>query len=360
MPAPHGRTGGRWGYFLALAMTVAVVGQDTSKFSARSDLVFLPTRVQDKKGDTIYGLTAEQFIVEDNGMRKAVNVDEDPESTGLSLVVVVQCSRSAERELKKLKGLNTMIEAITGAAPHEVAVVTYGRDHFLLGDFSRSSVETQIALTKLRDCSSRFNATVDTVQFAIEMLNRLKSHYRRAILLVSETRDHGSKAPLNEVVAQLGITDTVIYSVAFSPGRNEVLEDLRHAGDAYKTEPPKKPVDKKPPPLEDDVPGMTNVERPPLFVWPEEFVLMANALKRNAASELAALSGGKYANFTTQKGFEAELQRVSNEIHNYYLLSFKASAESAGGLHRLKVRVAGYPDATIQTRKSYWAGAVPR
>jgi hypothetical protein len=105
---------------------------------------------------------------------------------------------------------------------------------------------------------------------------------------------------------------------------------------------------------------MRNVERPPLIPWPEEFLLIANALKRNAASELASLSGGKYANFTTQKGFEAELGRVSNEIHNYYLLSFKAPAESAGGLHRLKVRVAEHPEAVIQTRKSYWAGAVPR
>jgi hypothetical protein len=79
-------------------------------------------------------------------------------------------------------------------------------------------------------------------------------------------------------------------------------------------------------------------------------------LRKNAASELAALSGGEYNNFTTQKGFDAELQRISNEIHNYYLLSFKPAAESAWGLHALKVRVADIPDAVIQTRKNYWAG----
>lgn len=334
---------------------LASYGQDP-KFAVRSDLVFLPTRVQDKKGETIYGLTAEQFMVEDNGVRQTVTIDEDPESSGLSLVVLVQCSRSAEDEMKKLKGLGVLIESITGAAPHEVAVMAYGRDHYILGDFSRRNVDTEIALTKLRDCSSRFNATIDAVDFAIQMLNRSRNHYRRAILLISETRDHGSKAKLDEVVAELGTTDTVIYSVAFSPGKNDIVESMRHAGDAYKTEKPPPPSQHKPPPLEDDKPGMVDIERPPKMNWPPELLLIVNALKGNAASEIASLSGGEYMNFSTQKNFEASLQRISNQIHNYYLLSFKPS-DMKPGLHTVRVRVADRPSAVIQTRKSYWSGS---
>jgi VWFA-related protein len=338
---------------LAMAVMLPLLAQD-SKFSVRSNLVFLPTRVQDNKGETVYGLQAEQFIVEDNGFRQTVSVDEDPESTGLSLVVVVQCSRSADIELKKMKGLGAMIEAIAGGARHEIAVIAYGADNYVLGDFSRSMADTRYALTRLRDCSSRNAATIDAVDFAINMLKGRQNHYRRAILLIGETRDHGSKAKLDEVVAELGITDTVIYSVAFSPARDEVLYEMRHSNDAYNDDPPK-PTPPKPPPLEDSKPGMTSTERPPLFEWPPELVMMVNALKRNAASELATLSGGHYANFTSQKGFEAELQRISNQIHNYYLLSFKPSGDSPTGLHSLKVRVADYPDAVIQTRKNYWA-----
>jgi VWFA-related protein len=337
---------------LALAATL-LSAQDTEKFTVRSDLVFLPTRVQTKKGDTVYGLRPDQFVVEDNGVRQNVTIDEDPESSGLSLVVVVQCSRSAEDEMKKLKGLATMIEAITGGAPHEVAVMAYGADHYILGDFSRRNVDTQIALTKLRDCSSRFNATIDAVDFAIHMLNRSRNHYRRAILLVSETRDHGSKAKLDEVVAELGTTDTVIYSVAFSPAKNDMLDSMKHAGDAYKTEKPPPPP-KKPPPLEDDKPGMVDIERPPWMNWPPQLLLLVNALKGNAASEVASLSGGEYMNFTTQKGFETSLQRVANQIHNYYLLSFKPTGDSGPGLHSLRVKVPDYKDAVIQTRKNYW------
>ncbi|MGA3185940.1 MAG: VWA domain-containing protein [Bryobacteraceae bacterium] len=337
---------------LSLALVAALLSGQP-QFTVRSDLVFLPTRVQDKKGNTVYGLTAEQFVVEDNGVRQTVTIDEDPESSGLSLVVLVQCSRSAEQEMKKLKGLGVLIDAITGGAPHEVAVITYGADPYILGDFSRRSVDTEIALTKLRDCSSRFAATIDNVDFAIHMLDRSRNHYRRAILLISETRDHGSKAKLEEVVAELGTTDTVIYSVAFAPARNGVVEDLRHS--VYNTEDPK-PEPPKPPPLEDDKPGMTSIERPPKMNWPPQLVLLVNALKGNAASEIAALSGGEYLTFTSQKNFDADLQKIANQIHNYYLLSFKPPSDTAG-LHSLRVRVPDYPSAVIQTRKNYWLGA---
>ena len=78
--------------------------------------VYLPTRVGDEdRGATIYGLQANQFIVEDNGLRRAVAVDETPDSWGISMVAVVQCSRSAPAEFEKLKGLGTMIDAIAGA-----------------------------------------------------------------------------------------------------------------------------------------------------------------------------------------------------------------------------------------------------
>jgi hypothetical protein len=101
---------------------------------------------------------------------------------------------------------------------------------------------------------------------------------------------------------------------------------------------------------------MVDIERPPKMNWPPLLVLMVNALKGNAASEVASLSGGEYMNFTTQKGFESSLQRIANQIHNYYLLSFKPTGDSGPGMHSLRVKVPDYPDAVIQTRKNYWAG----
>ena len=95
---------------------------------------------QTKHGEIIYDLKPDQFVVEDNGVPQAIHLDEDTDSLGLSLVVVVQCSRSAGYEFPKLNGLGTMVDSIAGDAPREVAIVTYGSAPLLLGKFSSKEI----------------------------------------------------------------------------------------------------------------------------------------------------------------------------------------------------------------------------
>lgn len=58
----------------------------------------------------------------------------------------------------------------------------------------------------------------------------------------------------------------------------------------------------------------------------------------------------------TAKGLEQALLRISNQIHNYYLLRFRPTLSEEPASHSIRVRVVGMPDAVIQTRKSYWSG----
>ena len=318
------------------------------KFAVRSDLVFLPTRVQQRNGDTIYSLNPGQFVVEDNGVRKNVQVDEEPDTTGISLAVVVQCGRSAASEFHKLRGLPAMIDAITGGAPHEVAVISYGEQPYLLGDFAKSSGAMRAAFAKLKSCGDYHAASIDAVDYAIHRLQTRPTHYRRAILLIGEIRDHGSRAKLSEVVAELGIRDTVIYTVAFSPSRDEFL-------DGFRDHPPKPPAAAA---ASSDPSNYT--DHAPLLELPPEFVMLMNSVRRDTAHELAALSGGESMSFTTQRGFDEALDLISNQIHNYYLLSFVLPAAAEPSLHTLRVRVPDFPDAVIQTRRNYWSGILDR
>ena len=107
--------------------------------SPHSNLLFVPTEVRTKKGELIFGLTVDKFIVEDAGKPQRLHLEEDLGNDGLSLVVVAQCSGAAAEELQKLRGLPTMLDALTGGAPHEIAVVTYGDDPTLVGDFTPDS-----------------------------------------------------------------------------------------------------------------------------------------------------------------------------------------------------------------------------
>jgi VWFA-related protein len=313
------------------------------KFNARTDLVFLPTRIQKKNGDTIHGLRPEQFIVEDNGVRQPVQVEAAPESSSLSIVVLMQCSRTAPAVFPNVRGLATMIEGIVGNSRFEVAIVSYGERPYVLGGFSGSADAPRIALSKLKACGDYTAATVDAVEYAAGMLRTRPALYRRAILLVGEMRDHGSTARLEQAVADLGTTDTAIYSVAFSP----VASELKRLGKKTRGH--------------DGPPGGNEpvyTDHQPDFELPPQLLPMVNALRQNTAEELANLSGGDYMSFNSKRTFDENLQNVSNQIRNYYLLSFKPVAASVPGLHSIRVRVIGYPDAVIETRKTYWAGSL--
>jgi len=319
---------------LLLFCTAAAAAQDPSATGDRSytlrtqsNIVLVPTTVQTKHGDILYTLRQDQFVVEDNGVPQTAHLDVDTDSLGLSLVVVVQCSRSAGWEFPKLNGLGTMVDAIAGDAPREVAIVTYGSAPLLLGKFSKDVDAMAHALAQLEPCDDPDASTLDAVAYATKLLEARKNHYRHAILLISETRDHGSTKKPAEVIAALGRTNTVVDSVAFGPGKTEVLDDLKYGGGSG-------PI------------GL--------------LVMAVNALKKNAAHELAALSGGEYINFTTQKGLDQGLQRLTNHVHNYYLLSFQPQAQANGepvaGMHKIRVRIPDYPDARIRFRESYFAG----
>jgi VWFA-related protein len=317
---------------LLLATTAATAqnppasGDQSYTLRTESNIVLVPTTIQTKHGDIIYGLKQDQFVVEDNGVPQTIRLDEDTDALGLSLVVVVQCSRAAGWEYPKLNGLGTMIDDIAGGAPREVAVVTYGSAPLLLGKFSDNVDVMAHALAQLEPCDDPDASTLDAVAYATKLLDARKNHYRHAILLISETRDHGSTKKPAEVIAALGRTNTVVDSVAFGPGKTEVLNDLKYGGGSG-------PI------------GL--------------LVMAVNALKKNAAHELAALSGGEYINFTTQKGFDAGLHQLSNHVHNYYLLSFQphgVNGEPVSGMHTIRVKVPDYPDAHVRFRESYFAG----
>jgi VWFA-related protein len=311
----------------ALAQTPAPTDDQSYTLKTQSNVVLVPTTVQTKHGEMIYELKPEQFVVEDNGVPQTVRVDEDTDSLGLSLVVVVQCSRAAGYEYPKLSGLGSMIDGIAGDAPREVAIVTYGSAPLLLGKFSNSVDAMAHALAQLEPCDDPEASTLDAVAYATKLLEARQNHYRHAILLISETRDHGSAAKPAEVVAALGRTNTVVDSVAFGPGKTEIMSDLKYGGGSG-------PI------------GL--------------LVMAVNALKKNAAHELAALSGGEYINFTTQRGFDEGLHQLSNHVHNYYLLSFQphaeANGEPASGIHRIRVKIPDYPEARVRFRESYFAG----
>jgi VWFA-related protein len=298
--------------------------------TVQSQLVLVPTLVRTKKGETIFGLHADDFTITADGVPQRVRLDESEAPVPLSLVVLVQCSRDAWREGPKIKGLDVMIDNIVGGAPARVAVVDFGKELELLTGLTADPDRREAAFRRLEACPDDPGAGIyDALSYANRLLDRDHATGRRVILMVSETRDHGSLAKPAGIIEALNRSNTMVDSVAFSPGRDAMVEDLKSADGATGS-----------------IIGLLG--------------MAIQALRKNAAKEFARETGGEYINFRTENGFDQSLNTLANRIHNGYQLSFvphfpPGSSAAEPGLHSVQVRVPKYPDAVLEHRSAYWA-----
>jgi hypothetical protein len=81
-------------------------------------------------------------------------------------------------------------------------------------------------------------------------------------------------------------------------------------------------------------------------------------LHRKTAEAVAQLAGGEFFHFRNARDLKAGLIALSNDLPNYYLLSFRPSAPTAG-LHALHVEmrhaeVKDWRSAVLSARREYW------
>ena len=71
-------------------------------------------------------------------------------------------------------------------------------------------------------------AILDAVNYSVQLLDGVPKNRKRVLLLISETRDHGShSATIDDIIKALGNSNIVVYTLAFSPAKSNVLDTLR-------------------------------------------------------------------------------------------------------------------------------------
>ncbi len=336
----------------AQAVGSPVEQSSMSVLPVQANLVLVPTLVTNKTGEVIYALKAQDFKVEDNGVEQRVILDEDSSEQPLSLVVVVQTGDVASQHLPDLRGLPTMLEAMVGNVPHNVAVVSFDSKPHLVQDFTQDLNQIGTDMQSLRT-GDQGAAILDSLAFSLRLLQKQPPTFRRAILLISEAVDHGSVTRIDEALRDVSETNTAIYSMTFST-------DKAVAGAAMAN---------KEPPSEtrscyqrgaQSVGGSPRqggcVSFTPLIVLGAR--LGMNALRRNTAEAVARLTGGEHMRFEDGKSLENGLFMISNQLSNRYMLSFTPHSPTPG-LHTIQVTLRSYPELQVSTRTSYWvAGRV--
>ncbi len=299
-------------------------GQPEPSFRSQTNLVPVPTLVRDAAGKAVYGLHAEDFIIEDDGVEQAVHLDEVVEAEPISLVIAVQCGRRADREFGRMAGLAAMLDPVLSGPRNEAALLLFDSKLDLVQDFTNNGDTIEAGLKNLQP-GDNGASILDAVAYAAKMLGRRPEGRKRVLLLISETRERGSHfAKIDDAVRLVETTHTLVYALPFSPYVSEQLDTLRGANKD---------------------PGMGMLEI---------LVAVRNAMKKNSAKALASLTGGEYEQFATRKGFESDMLSFANHLNSRYLLSFEPKNPHPG-LHRLRVKLRrGDSNLTLLFRSTYW------
>jgi len=322
-----------------IALALVVLGgiapaQQQPTFRTQSNVVLVPTLVRDKSGNIIYGLKSTDFVILDDGVTQTARLDEAAETEPVSLVIAVQVGRRADFELPRMRGLSAMLDPLMEQPESKIALIAFDSQVHPLQEFTGDSDAISRELAGLQPGDGGA-AILDAVNQSVKLLEGVPRNRKRVLLLISETRDHGSRsANIDDVIKAIGNSNTVVYTLAFSPSKSNVLDTLRGNNNP------------------DLHPEQTEMHEGPDLLAP--LIMAAQAMRKNTAKEIAALSGGEFEMFDNAKGFDAQLNSFDNHLHSRYLLSFQPSKPHPG-LHQLIVKVREPANATVLARSSYWA-----
>lgn len=317
----------RFAFFpIFLAILSAATAQETT-LRTRANLVLLPTLVKDAQGAIVYGLQTKDFIVEDDGVEQPVRLDETPEGQPISLVLAVQKGRRAAYEFPRMQGLRTMLSPLFESGRTHVAIVEFDSRIELTRNFTQDEAIVDADLANLQPGDDGA-AILDAVGYSINLLKNEPEDRQRGLLLISETRDHGSRVKIDDAVAAIGQANVLMYALAFSPGVSNIL-DTGRGTNKY-------------------------TEMHPGIDFLDLAYRTAQMMRKNVPSTVTAMTGGEHELFTTRKKFEVRMNDFTNHLHGRYLLSF-APGDAHPGLHQLRVRLKDPSNGIVLARTSYWA-----
>jgi VWFA-related protein len=213
-------------FFLILTIGI-MLAQQEPRFTSRANLVPVPTLVRNAKGNAVYGLKAEDFIIADDGVPQTVRLDETAEAEPLSIMIAVQCGRRANREFGRIATLASMLDPILSDQNNEAALLFFDSKLELARDFTNNPDDIEPALRNLQS-GDNGAAILDAVAYSARLLAKRAEGRKPVLLLVSETRDHGSHfTKLDDVVRLIGENNILVFAVPFSPYISQQLDVAR-------------------------------------------------------------------------------------------------------------------------------------
>jgi VWFA-related protein len=218
--------------FASGLLAMAACGQDGSaKFSTDVRVVNLFATVRDAQGHVVSNLTKDDFTLEEDGRPQTIGYFSRESGLPLTLGVLVDTSISQKRVLAEERSASfRFLSQVLRPDQDRAFVIHFDRDVELLQDLTSSREELDAALARLQTpklpprkrgdpkiglWALGGTALYDAVLLASEDVVQKQSG-RKALILLTDGVDNGSKIGLFRAIESAQRGDTLIYSILFT------------------------------------------------------------------------------------------------------------------------------------------------
>jgi VWFA-related protein len=220
---------------LPAVMCPMVYAQDAATtFSTDVRVVNLFATVRDAQGHVVHRLTKDDFILEEDGRPQTIRYFSQESGLPLTLGLLVDTSISQRRVLGEERTASyRFLSQVLRPDQDRAFVIHFDRDVELLQDLTSSREKLGDALAQLETPDRRARkvrtpggpnigrwalggtALYDSILLASDELMRKQSG-RKALILLTDGVDNGSKIGLSHAIESAQRADTLIYSILFT------------------------------------------------------------------------------------------------------------------------------------------------
>ena len=194
-----------------------VLGQ----FAAGVNLVEVYASVADARGEPVEGLSAQDFIVEEDGVPQNVTTFAGGEfPLAVALGVDRSFSVSRERLRDAVNAARGFVSALRPA--DQVMIVAIGSDTEVVAPMSTDRAAALVALDRLEPWGT--TPLYDATRAAVDAVEPFSG--RRALILMSDGNDRYSETTASEIVDYVRRKNVMIYPIVLGRTRPPVFAEL--------------------------------------------------------------------------------------------------------------------------------------
>lgn len=302
--------------------------------------------VRDKHGQIVPNLNKEDFELQEDGKPQAISYFTRETDLPLSLGLLVDTSLSQSRVLDQERGASrSFIDNMLREDEDKAFVIHFDREVELLQDLTSSRQKLEKALdligapelvrggggdTDDRRSRQRFGGGTllyDAVYLASDEVIG-KEQGRKALIVLSDGVDRGSKETLVDAIMTAQRADTIVYSILFADEQQPYNPFGGFGGPGMGRHG-----------------GMGGGGR-----YPQEERVDGKKILDRISRE----TGGRMFEVTKKDPIDQIYMTISEELRNQYSLGYTPASDLAPGYHKIHL-VTKQKDLTVQARDGYYS-----